>query len=131
VAAALQRRLQYSQTSTDRLSVYSEALRGTLASPLLGHGGPRPSATLDVSVGTQGQIWNVMYSYGFPGLLFFVAWFGWLVWTTRRWRTTAALWLHACLVVGAVTIFYYGYDGMQLTVLMAAAALATREARAP
>jgi len=129
-ATALQARLQYSQSSTDRLSVYAEALQGTLASPLLGNGAPRPSATLDVSVGTQGQIWNVMYSYGFPGLIFFVGWFGWLVWTTRRWRTTADLWLHVCLVVAAMTIAYYGYDGMQLSVLMAAAGLATREVRA-
>jgi len=128
-AAALQSRLAYSQSSNDRLSVYAEALQGTLASPLLGNGAPRPSATLDVSVGTQGQIWNVMYSYGFPGLIFFLGWFAALVWTTRRWRTTSDLWLHVCLVVAAVTIAYYGYDGMQLSVLMAAAGLATREVR--
>ena len=38
--------------------------------------------------------------------------------------------MHATLFVAFVTFFYYGYDGIQLTVAMTAAALALRTRRA-
>jgi hypothetical protein len=131
VAAALGQRLQYSDTNDTRMLLYREAFEGTLASPLLGNGSPRPSAVVDISVGTQGQVWNVMFSYGFPALLFFIGWFVWAAWASRRWETVADLWVHVCLVVALMTTFYYGYDGPQLTVAMVAAALALRRTRRP
>jgi polysaccharide biosynthesis protein PslJ len=131
VLARLQERLHYSGTNVGRQTIYREAFEGALNSPVFGHGAPQPSTTVDVSVGTQGQVWNVMFSYGFVALAFFLGWFGLVVLQSWRARNEAELWVHATLFVAFATFFYYGYDGTQLTVAMAAAALALRARRDP
>ncbi|GLY28691.1 hypothetical protein [Kineosporia sp. NBRC 101731] len=129
--SSLSQRLEYSATNESRSTIYAEAFNGTLASPLIGNGAPRPSATLDISVGTQGQIWNVMFSFGFVGLFLFVGWFAWLALVSVRWQHSSHLWLHVSLVVALLTIVYYGYDGPQLSVMMLVAALVLRRIRPP
>jgi hypothetical protein len=129
VASSLQERLQYSGSNVSRMTIYGEAFQGAVSSPFLGNGAPRPSQTLNISVGTQGQIWNVMFSYGFLALFFFLAWFAWVAVVSSRWNEIGDLWLHVCLVVAFLTIAYYGYDGPQLTVVMFVAALALRRVR--
>jgi hypothetical protein len=126
VVAKLQERLHYSRTNLGRQTIYREAFDGAVQSPVFGHGAPQPSATLDISIGTQGQVWNVMFSYGFIALAFFLGWFGLVVLQSWRTRGHAELWVHATLFVAFLTFFYYGYDGIQLTVAMTAAALALR-----
>lgn len=129
VLARLQERLHYSQTNLGRQTIYREAFDGALNSPLFGHGAPQPSGTLDISIGTQGQVWNVMFSYGFVALAFFLGFFAVLVLQSWKARQQADLWVHATLFVAFATFFYYGYDGIQLTVAMAAGALALRTRR--
>jgi O-antigen ligase len=129
VVATLQERLHYSRTNTGRQTIYREAFEGAVQSPIFGHGAPQPSGTVDVSIGTQGQIWNVMFSYGFIALAFFLGWFALVVLQSWRARSHADLWVHATLFVAFLTFFYYGYDGIQLTVAMTAAALALRTSR--
>jgi hypothetical protein len=134
VTSSLSERLHYSQTNVGRQTIYREAYDGALASPVFGNGSPKPSETLDISIGTQGQVWNVMFSYGFPALFFFLAWFVVAAWCTRALPTQASLFVHVTLVVVLLTVFFYGYDGMQLAVAMAAAGVAMRgveEAEAP
>jgi O-antigen ligase len=130
VLARLQERLHYSQTNLGRQTIYREAFDGALNSPIFGHGAPQPSSTLDISIGTQGQVWNVMFSYGFVALAFFLGFFAVVVLQSWRARQQADLWVHATLFVAFATFFYYGYDGIQLTVAMSAAALALRTRRA-
>jgi O-antigen ligase len=129
VLARLQERLHYSKTNVGRQTIYREAFDGAVNSPIFGHGAPQPSTTVDVSVGTQGQVWNVMFSYGFVALAFFLGWFGLVVLQSWRARDQAELWVHATLFMAFATFFYYGYDGIQLTVAMTAAALALRARR--
>lgn len=129
VVARLQERLHYSGTNVGRQTIYREAFEGALNSPIFGHGAPQPSTTVDVSIGTQGQIWNVMFSYGFIALALFLGWFGLVVLQSWRARSQGELWVHATLFVAFLTFFYYGYDGIQLTVAMSAAALALRARR--
>lgn len=121
-------RTTYSGTNSTRLALYNEAFVRTLHSPLLGYGAPRPSEEVYISVGTQGQFWNVMFSFGFVALAAFVGWIWLLAWRSRAARDPTTLWLHVLLVVASFTIFYYGYDSMQLSVLMVAAALLARPA---
>jgi hypothetical protein len=130
VLEQLQERLHYSQTNLGRQTIYREAFDGALQSPLFGHGAPRPSQTLDISIGTQGQVWNVMFSYGFLALGFFLGWFALAVLQSARAQTQPGLWVHATLFIVCFTFFFYGYDGVQLTVAMTAAALAYRNRRA-
>lgn len=129
VVAKLQERLHYSQTNIGRQTIYREAFDGALQSPIFGHGAPQPSGTVDVSIGTQGQVWNVMFSYGFIALAFFLGFFGLVVLQSWRARSQPDLWVHATLFMAFATFFYYGYDGIQLTVAMTAAALALRPRR--
>jgi hypothetical protein len=129
VLARLQERLHYSRTNVGRQTIYREAFEGAVRSPIFGHGAPEPSTTVDVSIGTQGQVWNVMFSYGFVALAFFLGWFALVVLQTWRARGQAELWVHATLFMAFATFFYYGYDGIQLTVAMTAAALALRARR--
>ncbi|HEV2885796.1 MAG TPA: O-antigen ligase family protein [Jatrophihabitans sp.] len=130
VLARLQERVHYSGTNVGRQTIYREAFDGAVNSPIFGHGAPQPSTTVDVSIGTQGQVWNVMFSYGFVALAFFLGWFGLVVLQSWQARRQADLWVHATLFVTFATFFFYGYDGIQLTVAMTAAALALRTRRA-
>ncbi|MEO7261966.1 MAG: hypothetical protein ABI047_12040 [Jatrophihabitantaceae bacterium] len=129
VLARLQERLHYSGTNVGRQTIYREAFDGAVNSPLFGHGAPQPSTTVNVSIGTQGQVWNVMFSYGFVALAFFLGFFALAVLQSWKARGQAELWVHATLFVAFATFFYYGYDGVQLTVVMTAAALALRTRR--
>lgn len=123
-------RTSYSSTTLDRTLIYRETLIRTMNSPFVGWGGPRPSRTLGISVGTQGHVWNVMFSHGFVALVFFVVTLWWLAWRTRR-CTGLAFTAHVVLVVVSVAIVYYGYDGPQMVVAMVAAGLAMRQVDQP
>lgn len=114
-------------TNQGRATIYNETFERTLESPVVGYGAPRPSNTLEISAGTQGFIWQTMFSYGFVGLGLFL-WFLWgTVWRTRRPSDTAGLWLHATLVVACLTIFYYGVSEMQMLTLILVAGILLRD----
>ncbi len=129
--ATLQSRMHYSHSIVGRKAIYREAFEGALQSPFFGHGAPEPSQTLTVSIGTQGQLWNVMFSYGFVALALFLGWFLLAALYGLRAVRPEQLWIHTALVVCLLTFGFYGYDGIQLAVAMVAAALATRAGRAP
>jgi hypothetical protein len=123
-------RQAYSDSTGTRWTLYEETVTRTLKSPLLGYGAPRPSWTREVSVGTQGYMWTLMFSFGFVGLVLFLA----FLWSSiiRTWSVlgSADLWLHAVLVVAAVTMVFYGFDTMQLLVVIVVIGLLVRADRA-
>lgn len=123
---SLETRLQYSGTNTTRLLLYEEAFHGAFASPLFGNGSPRPSSILDISVGTQGALWSVMYSYGFVALACYLGWFVYAAVRSSPGRDGAELWTHVVVMVVLLTTWYYGYDGPELAVAMVASAIALR-----
>ena len=112
-----------------RSILYSEAADSVEKSPLLGYGGPKPSVVNPnlPPVGTQGQFWLVFFSHGFPGAFFFVGYFVYATWRTRRARTNAALWCHIVLLLAVVQMPFYGLLHMQMHILAVAFALASRE----
>lgn len=116
-------RTEYSPTNSSRATLYEEAFVRTLESPLIGAGAPRPSLTLNISVGTQGQFWNVMFSYGFVGLAVFCGFVWWLAVRSRN-APGPLLWLHVVPVMASFMLFFYGLDGSQLVLIFAAGALA-------
>ena len=126
VISQISTREQYGQSIGVRLDLYRETFRRTLHSPLLGYGAPRPSALQEISVGTQGYIWMLMFSFGFVGLMLFVL----FLWgsTLRSWHSTGdvGLVLHSVLVVASVVIIFYGLDIMQLLTVVLVAALLLR-----
>jgi hypothetical protein len=120
-------RQQYSDSTGTRSSLYAETLHRVLASPILGWGGPRPSWHHDVSVGTQGLMWQVLFSYGFVGLALLLAHVVWLVVRTRRCPAPGDLLLHSVLVSALVAIGFYGLDTMQWTIVAIAGAVLLRD----
>jgi polysaccharide biosynthesis protein PslJ len=122
----LDQRLETSSTTDDRASLYSETIDRSLESPVFGYGAPRPSADNLPSVGTHGQVWTLMFSHGFPALILFVVWIL-IAWhQTAHHRSGVGLAINASLVVVSVEIFYYGFVGMGLFLVMIGAAAAWR-----
>lgn len=110
-------RQEYSDTTGGRLNIYSETFAAALKSPLLGYGAPRLDETIGISLGTQGYVWFLMFSYGFVGLGLFVIFLA--AGIVRTWRApgNTGLWLHSVPVAAAGIAGFYSFDVMQMTVI--------------
>ncbi len=127
VSDGIAQRLESSSTTTDRLSLYAETAARAAESPWLGFGAPRPSETSDYldSAGTNGQIWTVLFSHGFPGAFFYLAFCAWLIWKTfRQTPGSDKIWLHGVVVMGTLYLPFYGMWTANLMIFMVAGALA-------
>lgn len=132
IAERLTHRITASSSTADRANLYQETFDRTLESPWLGYGAPRPSETEGApSVGTQGQIWMVMFSHGFPGLVLFMGWLAWAYVRSIRERDPAGMALNTVLLVVLVESLYYGIMTTGLLIAMIAAALTMRPAPLP
>ncbi len=114
-------------TAEGRARLYLETFHRTLESPILGFGTPQPSRTLEVSVGTQGQIWFVMFSFGFVGLLLYLYFWWGAAARTFDAQGNAGLWLHVSLVSACLLMFYYGIDATMHSALAMVAAVLLRD----
>jgi O-antigen ligase len=110
-------RQEYSDSTSGRLSIYTKTLAAALKSPLLGYGAPRFDETIGVSLGTQGYIWLLMFSYGFVGRGLFVIFLAGGIFRTWHAHGDTGLWLHSVPVAGAGIAVFYSFDVMQLTVV--------------
>jgi len=130
VGSKLTDRVETSSSTEDRANLYEETFVRTLHSPLFGYGAPRPSFTDGApSAGTQGHLWMVMFSHGFPALICFMAALAWMFVATIRGRSTAMLILNTVQLVILVEVFFYGVLPNGLILTFPAAALAIRELR--
>ncbi|MCC9205421.1 O-antigen ligase family protein [Arthrobacter sp. zg-Y769] len=116
----------YSDSTTGRLSLYLQTWKATLEQPLLGYGTPRLEETIGVSLGTQGYLWMLMFSYGLVGLCLFLYFLAGAVLRTWPTPSTAGLWLHSVPVAALVMIPFYGFDVMQLTAVFVVLAVLLR-----
>lgn len=132
VGDRLAERVETSSSTADRATLYEETLSRALQSPLFGYGAPRPSLTEGLpSAGTQGHVWMVMFSHGFPALAcFLIALACFFVMTTRV-GSTVMLLLNTVQLVILVEVFYYGVLPNGLMLSFIAAALLLRERRPP
>ncbi|WP_018154890.1 O-antigen ligase family protein [Demetria terragena] len=125
-ADRLSQRLATSSSTEDRANLYAEAITRTLQSPLFGYGAPRPSYSEGApSVGTQGQVWMVLFSHGYLALAVFLAGLVLLIVGTWRWQIhgAAGLAINAVQVALLVEAFFYGLLPTPLTVALIAAAV--------
>jgi O-antigen/teichoic acid export membrane protein len=134
----------HGSSNATRQSLSALAIAGANQSPLLGHGAPQappaaPFHPIGVStqraagvsqtppaIGTQGQLWTVLFTNGYPATLCFFGFFAWVFWQTRRARGTAGLWLHAVTLIAVVQTPVYGWLPAEVQVVMVIAALAYR-----
>ncbi|MDG4798520.1 O-antigen ligase family protein [Micromonospora sp. WMMD1082] len=137
VAELIGNRVQSSDTNTDRLSLYAEVLRRVGDSPWLGYGAPMDVDTVsaEAPIGTQGQLWMVLFSHGVPALLCFLAWFVVAAVVCARATSAAGQWLSVVAVICLVQVPFYGMANQNLAVaffaIAFAMALTERERRVP
>lgn len=113
-------------TTAGRGDLYTETFERSLLSPLFGYGAPRPSFTSEITAGTQGMFWNLMFCFGFVGLaLFMVFLIGGIL---RTWSApnVSAVWLHSSIVCAVAMSAFYGLD-RQLLPIALVLGLALRE----
>jgi hypothetical protein len=122
-------RLVTPHSNKGRTTLYTEATSGVVKSPLLGYGAPRPSQRNPnlPPVGTQGQFWLVFYSHGIPATFFWLSFFFYALWRTRRAVTNTGLWCHMVVLMAIVQMPFYGLIPTQMHIVAIAVALAFRE----
>lgn len=115
-------RLDVSNSSEDRTNLYSATFNKVVESPIFGFGAPRPSEEPWLpSLGTQGQIWMVMFSYGFIGAALFL---GFLIYTftsgVNQRDLFGTVWTGIILAT-IIESFYYGMmTGINISLIAAA-----------
>ncbi|WP_025617719.1 O-antigen ligase family protein [Salinispora cortesiana] len=111
-------RVGNSGTNTDRLALYGAVLGRVGDSPWLGYGAPVNVDTVSAQapIGTQGQLWMVLFSHGIPALLCFLAWFVVAARCCARAASPAGQWLAIVPVVCLVQIPFYGMANQNLAV---------------
>jgi O-antigen ligase len=125
-------RTSQASSTNARLSEYSETLTAVEQSPILGYGAPAASTTDPNSpqLGTQGELWTLLYSSGFPGTALFILALAGFCWRTRDAPTPPAVWLHTVPVAALAMLAVYRLEGTELVLVMVATALLLRD-RAP
>ena len=119
-------RVQNTDSTSDRADLYLHTVQAVLRSPLLGYGAPRFVDTTHAAepLGTQGQMWLVMYSHGIPALLLFLFCFALIAWRLSAAVSTPGRWLSVVPVVGLVITPFYGFTDPNLSVMSFAIGLA-------
>ncbi|MHA7180686.1 O-antigen ligase family protein [Arthrobacter sp. MDB2-24] len=126
VAEILERQ-EYSDSTGGRASIYAATIEAVLKSPLIGYGAPRLDESIGVSLGTQGYVWMLAFSYGLIGLALFCLFLWGAIARTSPVSTIAGLCLHSTLVAAAVIMIFYSFDVMQMTTIALAAAVLLRD----
>ena len=112
-------RIAHPQSNGIRELLSAEAVRGAKESPILGWGGTRKIIGSDNSItvgktkscplcgnfaiGSNGQLWQVMFNQGFVGAFFYFGFFAFALWFYRRDKTPVG---QAGLLAVALTFLY-------------------------
>jgi hypothetical protein len=135
-------RLNHGYGDRTRALLYESSILAVEQSPILGYGAPvsitlvNPNAPLvGPSVGTHGQFWTIIVAHGIPGVVLFMGWWITALFKTGRRLpaaagrdTNARFWAHVAILAGIIQMGYYELIPWGLFIMMAAAALAWREA---
>jgi hypothetical protein len=127
-------RLQHGSSNNIRSFLGKAAIDGANHSPVIGWGGPRKTIGSNqsiaigktpncrqcgqFSIGSTGQFWTVIFYQGWVGAAFFLAFFGFTIWTFRRDKTIVA---QAGIIVVALTfvfMLFYASQPVALTLTM-------------
>jgi len=130
LSEVLNERQEVVDTTDGREQIYLETWQRSFDSPILGHGSTRPSMTTEMTIGTHGMVWSMMFCFGFVGLALFMWFLGGLVLRTATVPTNAGLWLHGALVSALIMSFFYGLD-RHLPYILLIGALVLRDKHEP
>jgi polysaccharide biosynthesis protein PslJ len=118
-------RTSTTDTNSDRFDLYAQTWAAVAHSPLLGFGQPTAVDTTHAAepLGTQGLIWQVLYSHGIPATICLYLLFAVIARRMAAAVTPAGLWLSALPVIAVVVTPFYSYIDPNMSVLCCAIGL--------
>ena len=126
VTELISNRTSTTDSTRDRLDLYAQTWTAVLKSPLIGHGAPASVDTTFAAepLGTQGMLWQLLYSHGIPATVVFYLILAVVARRTATAVTRTGLWLSALPVIAAVITPFYAYIDPNMAVLCCGIALA-------
>jgi polysaccharide biosynthesis protein PslJ len=124
-------RFSHKTGDTSRLARDVAAQGQVGANPIIGYGAPNQATTVTntkKAIGTESEIFLLLYSHGVPGLFMAAVWLAYTVFRTGRIRdgdTRLNFWIHTALLVACVQAPYYELSE-RMPIMFAAAALLYR-----
>ena len=125
-------RFQHKTGDVSRLARDQTAQSQVVSSPMLGYGAPQQAVGVThtkKSVGTESEIFLLLYSHGIPALLMFAGWMAYTVVRTAKQRSRsspALFWIHVALLVACLQAPYYELTE-RMPLILAFAALLYRD----
>jgi hypothetical protein len=122
-------RFSHQTGDTSRLARDQAAQTQIAASPLLGYGAPQQATAVthtSKSVGTESEIFLLLFSHGVPALFLFGAWMAYSIVRTAKTRSRDSpplFWVHVSLIVAFVQAPYYELTERMPFILVFAALL--------
>lgn len=112
-------------STRDRFDIYLQTWAAVTRSPLLGYGHPTTVDTTHAAepLGTQGLIWQLLYSHGIPATICFYLILAVIARRMAAAVTRAGLWLSALPVIAIVVTPFYSYIDPNMSVLLFAIGL--------
>jgi hypothetical protein len=125
VVDLISHRTSTTDTNYDRFDIYRQTWSAVLRSPLLGYGQPNSVDTTHASepLGTQGMLWQMLYSHGIPAAICFYVFFAVVTRRLAAAVTPTGLWLSALPIVAVVITPVYGFGDPNMSVLFFGLAL--------
>ena len=119
VAELISNRTSTTDTTSDRLDLYVQTWDAVVTSPLLGFGQPASVDTTQAAepLGTQGMVWQVLFSHGIPALIVLFVLFGLIARRLMAAVSPAGLWLSTLPVIAVVVTPFYSYIDPNMSVL--------------
>jgi polysaccharide biosynthesis protein PslJ len=118
-------RTSSTDTNIDRYDLYRQTWAAVMQSPLFGFGQPASVDTTHASepLGTQGMLWQVLYSHGIPALICLYLFLAVLARRMALAVSATGRWLSMLPVIAVVVSPFYAYIDPNMAVLFAAVAL--------
>jgi hypothetical protein len=122
-------RFSHQTGDTSRLARDQAAQSQIASSPVLGYGAPQQNTAVthtQKSVGTESEIFLLLYSHGVPALFLYGVWMAYTIVRTGKSRTRDSppiFWIHVALIVAIVQSPYYELTERMPFILVFAALL--------
>ena len=113
-------------STRDRFDLYVQTWDAVMHSPLLGYGQPTSVDTTHAAepLGTQGMIWQVVFSHGIPATVCLYLLFAVIARRLAAAVTPAGLWLSSLPIIAVVVTPFYSYIDPNMSVLFCSIGLA-------
>jgi hypothetical protein len=124
VGDLIEARTSTTDTNIDRFDLYAQTWAAVAHSPLLGFGQPNTVDTTHAAepLGTQGMIWQVLYSHGVPATICLYLLFAVIARRMAPAVSAAGRWLSMLPVIAIVVTPFYSYIDPNISVLFYAIA---------